>query len=107
MAGLKLAVSTARSLARTPEAMAVLAIATGALKGTLAFDKDVSPSTLTALIAARELAKHPGSKVIHNLITSRAVPEIISECGGTPVRSRVGHSYIKAVMAETDAVFGG
>ncbi|MFC5178552.1 phosphomannomutase/phosphoglucomutase [Nocardioides taihuensis] len=67
----------------------------------------VSPSTLTALIAARELAKHPGSTVIHNLITSRAVPEIVTECGGTPVRSRVGHSYIKAVMAETDAVFGG
>jgi phosphomannomutase len=67
----------------------------------------VSPSTLTALIAARELAKAPGSAVIHNLITSRAVPEIIAEHGGTPVRTRVGHSFIKATMAETDAVFGG
>ncbi|HEY0890425.1 MAG TPA: phosphomannomutase/phosphoglucomutase [Nocardioides sp.] len=67
----------------------------------------VSPSTLTALIAARELAKAPGSAVIHNLITSRAVPEIVSELGGTPVRTRVGHSFIKARMAETDAVFGG
>jgi phosphomannomutase len=67
----------------------------------------VSPSTLTALIAARELAKEPGSPVIHNLITSRGVPEIIAEHGGTPVRTRVGHSYIKAEMAETGAIFGG
>lgn len=67
----------------------------------------VSPSTLTALIAARELAKEPGATVIHNLITSRSVPEIVSELGGTPVRTRVGHSYIKATMAETGAVFGG
>jgi phosphomannomutase len=67
----------------------------------------VSPSTLTALIAARELAKHPGATVIHNLITSRAVPELVSELGGNPVRTRVGHSFIKATMAETDAVFGG
>ena len=67
----------------------------------------VSPSTLTALIAARELAKHPGSTVIHNLITSRAVPQLVEELGGRPVRTRVGHSYIKATMAETDAVFGG
>jgi len=67
----------------------------------------VSPSTLTALIAARELAKVPGATVIHNLITSRAVPELVSELGGVPVRTRVGHSYIKATMAETDAVFGG
>jgi phosphomannomutase len=67
----------------------------------------VSPSTLTALIAARELAKAPGSAVIHNLITSRAVPEVVRELGGTPVRTRVGHSFIKATMAETDAVFGG
>lgn len=67
----------------------------------------VSPSTLTALIAARELAKEPGATVIHNLITSRAVPEIVAELGGTPVRTRVGHSYIKATMAETDAIFGG
>jgi phosphomannomutase len=67
----------------------------------------VSPSVLTALIAARELAKHPGAKVIHNLITSRAVPEIVTEQGGVPVRTRVGHSFIKATMAETGAVFGG
>jgi len=67
----------------------------------------VPPSTLTALIAARELLRDPGASVIHNLITSRAVPEIVTELGGTPVRTRVGHSFIKATMAETDAVFGG
>ncbi len=67
----------------------------------------VSPSAITALVATRELAKHPGSVVIHNLITSHAVPEIILENGGVPVRSRVGHSFIKAEMARTDAVFGG
>ncbi len=93
--------------------------ATGADIG-LAFDGDadrcflvdergevVSPSVLTALIAARELRKQPGATVIHNLITSRAVPEIVTELGGTPVRTRVGHSFIKATMAETDAIFGG
>jgi phosphomannomutase len=67
----------------------------------------VSPSVLTALIASRELAREPGATVIHNLITSRAVPELISSLGGTPVRTRVGHSFIKAKMAETNAVFGG
>ena len=67
----------------------------------------VSPSVLTALIAVRELAREPGAAVIHNLITSRAVPEIITEHGGIPVRTRVGHSFIKARMAETGAVFGG
>ncbi len=67
----------------------------------------VSPSVLTALIAARELAREPGATVIHNLITSRAVPEIIAEHGGIPVRTRVGHSFIKAKMAERAAVFGG
>jgi len=67
----------------------------------------VSPSVLTALIAARELAREPGATVIHNLITSRAVPEIITEHGGKPVRTRVGHSFIKARMAETGAMFGG
>ncbi len=67
----------------------------------------VSPSAITALVAVRELAKAPGSQVIHNLITSHAVPEIVTEHGGTPVRTRVGHSFIKQVMAETDAVFGG
>jgi phosphomannomutase len=67
----------------------------------------VSPSVLTALIAARELAKEPGATVIHNLITSRAVPAVVVEHGGVPVRTRVGHSFIKATMAETGAVFGG
>jgi phosphomannomutase len=67
----------------------------------------VSPSAITALVAVRELAKSPGSAVIHNLITSRAVPEIVREHGGTPVRTRVGHSFIKQTMADTDAVFGG
>ncbi len=67
----------------------------------------VSPSAVTALVAKRELAKFPGSTVIHNLITSIAVPEIITENGGHPVRSRVGHSFIKAEMARTNAVFGG
>jgi len=67
----------------------------------------VSPSALTALIATRELAREPGATIIHNLITSRAVPEIISAHGGTAVRTRVGHSFIKAEMARTGAVFGG
>ena len=67
----------------------------------------VPPSVLTALIAVRELAREPGAAVIHNLITSRAVPEIISEHGGLPVRTRVGHSFIKAEMAKEGAIFGG
>src|SRR6266487_3929378 len=67
----------------------------------------VPPSVLTALIAVRELAREPGAVIIHNLITSRAVPEIVSEHGGRPVRTRVGHSFIKAEMARTGAVFGG
>jgi phosphomannomutase len=67
----------------------------------------VSPSAVTALVAARELDREIGATVIHNLITSRAVPELIVERGGTPVRSRVGHSYIKELMAETGAIFGG
>jgi len=67
----------------------------------------VSPSVLTALIAVRELEREPGATVIHNLITSRAVPEIVASHGGTPVRTRVGHSFIKAVMADRGAVFGG
>ncbi len=67
----------------------------------------VSPSAITGLVAVRELGKHPGSTVIHNLITSKAVPEIVVENGGTPVRTRVGHSFIKQTMAETGAVFGG
>ena len=67
----------------------------------------VSPSVLTALIATRELVREPGGTVIHNLITSRAVPELIGEHGGAAVRTRVGHSFIKAKMAETNAIFGG
>jgi phosphomannomutase len=67
----------------------------------------VSPSAITGLVAVRELAKGTGTTIIHNLITSRAVPEIIREHGGQPVRTRVGHSFIKAEMARTDAVFGG
>ncbi len=93
--------------------------ATGADIG-LAFDGDadrcfvvdesghpISPSAVTALVAARELGREIGATVIHNLITSRAVPELVIERGGTPVRSRVGHSYIKGLMAETGAIFGG
>jgi phosphomannomutase len=67
----------------------------------------VSGSTTTAIVAAGLLAKHPGSTIIHNLICSKAVPEIVRERGGVPVRTRVGHSFIKAVMAETGALFGG
>ena len=67
----------------------------------------VAPSVLTALIAHRELARVPGSAIIHNLITSWSVPEVVRENGGTPIRTRVGHSFIKEVMAQTDAVFGG
>jgi len=67
----------------------------------------VNPSTLTALIADRELKKNPGANIIYNLISSRAVVEIVEENGGKAIRSRVGHSYIKQLMAETGAVFGG
>ncbi|GAB3156545.1 phosphomannomutase/phosphoglucomutase [Microbispora hainanensis] len=69
--------------------------------------ESVSPSTITALVAVRELAKNPGATIIHNLITSKGVPEIVTEHGGKPVRTRVGHSFIKAEMARTGAVFGG
>ncbi len=94
-------------------------LATGADVG-LAFDGDadrcflvddqgvpVSGSTTTSLVAASILGRRPGATVLHNLICSKAVPEIIREHGGIPVRTRVGHSYIKAIMADTDAVFGG
>jgi phosphomannomutase len=67
----------------------------------------VSPSAVTALVAARELAKHPGAVIIHNLITSWSVPEVVAEHGGTAVRTRVGHSFIKQQMAASGAVFGG
>jgi phosphomannomutase len=94
-------------------------LATGADVG-LAFDGDadrcflvddaggpVSGSTTTAMVAAAMLTKFPGSTILYNLICSKSVPEIVRARGGTPVRTRVGHSYIKGVMAETDAVFGG
>lgn len=67
----------------------------------------LSGSTTTALIARWFLAREPGASIVHNLITSRAVPETIKACGGHPIRTRVGHSFIKQVMAETGAVFGG
>ncbi len=94
-------------------------VATGADVG-LAFDGDadrvflvdetatpLSGSTTTAMVAAGVIDKEPGATVIHNLICSKAVPEIVAEMGGTALRSRVGHSYIKALMAETGAAFGG
>ncbi|WP_326787389.1 phosphomannomutase/phosphoglucomutase [Streptomyces sp. NBC_00151] len=67
----------------------------------------VSPSAVTALVAARELDRNGGGTVIHNLITSWSVPEVVREHGGTPVRTRVGHSFIKAEMATSGAIFGG
>ncbi|MCC5953269.1 MAG: phosphomannomutase/phosphoglucomutase [Acidimicrobiia bacterium] len=67
----------------------------------------LSGSTTTAIVAVEMLKRHPGATVLYNLICSRSVPEVITEHGGTPVRTRVGHSYIKAVMAETGAAFGG
>ncbi len=94
-------------------------LGTGADVG-LAFDGDadrvflvdeaaqpISGSLTTAIVAAGMLDKHPGATVIHNLICSKVVPEVIAEHGGVAVRSRVGHSFIKALMAETGAVFGG
>ncbi|MET0421383.1 MAG: phosphomannomutase/phosphoglucomutase [Acidimicrobiia bacterium] len=67
----------------------------------------VSGSTTTAILAASILRRHPGESVVHNLICSKAVPEVIREGGGTPIRSRVGHSFIKQIMLESGAVFGG
>jgi len=67
----------------------------------------VSGSTTTAFVAKSVLAKNPGAAIIYNLICSKSVPEIITENGGKPIRTRVGHSFIKSVMADTDAVFGG
>ena len=67
----------------------------------------VSGSLTTALVAASMLDKHPGATVLYNCICSRVVPEVIAEHGGTGIRTRVGHSFIKAVMAETGAIFGG
>ncbi len=67
----------------------------------------VSGSTTTALVAERVLKKQPGERIIYNLICSWTVPEIIRENGGEPIRTRVGHSFIKDVMAKTGAAFGG
>lgn len=69
--------------------------------------RPVPGSTVTSLVARFMLARNPGASIVHNLITSRAVPEIVEEAGGTPVKTRVGHSFIKKVMADTGAVFGG
>jgi phosphomannomutase len=69
--------------------------------------KPLSGSTVTSLVARSILADNPGASVVHNLITSKSVPEIIIEAGGRPIRTRVGHSFIKQVMADTGAVFGG
>jgi phosphomannomutase len=95
-------------------------VVTGGFDVGLAFDGDadrvffvdetgrgLSGSTTTAILASGVLAKHPGATVLHNLICSKAVPEVVRERGGTPVRTRVGHSFIKQVMAETGAAFGG
>jgi len=94
-------------------------VETGADLG-LAFDGDadrvfvvdekgepMSGSTTTALVASMMLEREPGATILYNLICSRAVPELITEGGGTPVRTRVGHSFVKAVMADTGAIFGG
>jgi phosphomannomutase len=67
----------------------------------------VPGSTTTAIVAKAMLEKYPGSTILYNLICSKAVPEVIRENGGVPVKTRVGHSFIKRVMAETGAVFGG
>jgi phosphomannomutase len=69
--------------------------------------RGLSGSTTTAMLAVRVLAKEPGATILHNCICSRAVPEVVLEHGGVPVRTRVGHSFIKQVMAETGAAFGG
>ncbi|MEX0795511.1 MAG: phosphomannomutase/phosphoglucomutase, partial [Acidimicrobiia bacterium] len=69
--------------------------------------RPVSGSTITSIVATFMLEKNPGASIVHNLITSRAVPEIVSRLGGKPIRTRVGHSFIKKVMADTGAVFGG
>jgi phosphomannomutase len=67
----------------------------------------VSGSLVTALVAEAMLEREPGGKVVHNLITSWVVPEVVREHGGEPIRTRVGHSFIKKVMADTGAIFGG
>jgi phosphomannomutase len=67
----------------------------------------VSGSTTTAMLAAAMLERHPGEAIVYNVICSKAVPEVIREMGGKPIKSRVGHSFVKQVMADTGAVFGG
>jgi phosphomannomutase len=67
----------------------------------------VSGSTTTAILASAILKRNPGEKVVHNLICSKTVPEVVRELGGEPIRSRVGHSFIKQVMAESGAILGG
>lgn len=67
----------------------------------------IDGSTVTALVALNTLKKHPGAKILYNLICSRSVPELILKAGGVPIRSKVGHSIIKAVMREQDVIFGG
>ena len=69
--------------------------------------RGLSGSTTTAMLAATILRRHPGASILHNLICSRAVPEVVRENGGVPIRTKVGHSFIKQVMADTGAVFGG
>ena len=69
--------------------------------------QSITPSAITALIAKRELKREPGSTIIHNLITSRSVAEVVNENGGTARKTRVGHSFIKQVMKDTNAIFGG
>jgi phosphomannomutase len=69
--------------------------------------RGLSGSTTTSLLAVGMLNKHPGATILHNLICSRAVPEVVREHGGTPIRTKVGHSFIKAEMATTGAIFGG
>jgi phosphomannomutase len=69
--------------------------------------QSISPSAITALIAKRELKREPGSTIIHNLITSKSVAEVVNENGGTARKTRVGHSFIKQVMKDTNAIFGG
>ncbi len=95
-------------------------VASGGFDIGLAFDGDadrvfvvdetgrgLSGSTTTAMLAVSMLDRSPGATILHNLICSRAVPEVVREHGGTPVRTKVGHSYIKQAMVETGAVFGG
>ncbi|HEY1280600.1 MAG TPA: phosphomannomutase/phosphoglucomutase, partial [Acidimicrobiales bacterium] len=69
--------------------------------------RGLSGSTTTAILAAGILAREPGATILHNLICSRAVPEVVRERGGIPIRTKVGHSFIKQLMAETGAAFGG